>query len=143
MRGQPGKDPVPIVQEAGWDPGPVWTGAENLAPTGIFFFYERFTLFYHLNKHNPINNRFHQPISHLQKTASQYTSDSAQRSYKHVLCVKKSQTTSASSPQLGSIETMVSLTSRIHSIPGPSSPYPVAIPTELSDPPRYTTHVMD
>jgi len=28
----PGKDPVPIVQEAGWAPGPVWTGAENLAP---------------------------------------------------------------------------------------------------------------
>ena len=26
------KDPVPIVQEAGWAPGPVWTGAENLAP---------------------------------------------------------------------------------------------------------------
>ena len=22
----PGKDPVPIVQEAGWAPGPVWTG---------------------------------------------------------------------------------------------------------------------
>ena len=32
----PGKDPVPIVQEAGCVPGPVWTGAENLAPsTGI------------------------------------------------------------------------------------------------------------
>ena len=31
----PGKDPVPIVQEAGWAPGPVWTGTENLAPTGI------------------------------------------------------------------------------------------------------------
>ena len=30
----PGKYPVPIVQEAGWAPGPVWTGAENLAPTG-------------------------------------------------------------------------------------------------------------
>ena len=28
----PGKDPVSIVQEAGWAPGPVWTGAENLAP---------------------------------------------------------------------------------------------------------------
>jgi len=28
----PGKDSVPIVQEAGWDPGPVWSGAENLAP---------------------------------------------------------------------------------------------------------------
>ena len=31
----PGKDPEPIVQEAGWAPGPVWTGAENLASTGI------------------------------------------------------------------------------------------------------------
>jgi hypothetical protein len=30
-----GKDSVPIVQEAGWAPGPVWIGAENLAPTGI------------------------------------------------------------------------------------------------------------
>ena len=43
MRGQrhapaasyPGKDPVPIVQEAGWASGPVWTSAENLALTGI------------------------------------------------------------------------------------------------------------
>jgi hypothetical protein len=25
----------PGTQEAGWAPGPVWTGAENLAPTGI------------------------------------------------------------------------------------------------------------
>jgi len=31
----PGTDLVPIVQEAGWAPGPVWTGAENFAPTGI------------------------------------------------------------------------------------------------------------
>ena len=31
----PRKDPVPILQEAGWASGPVWTGAENLAPTGI------------------------------------------------------------------------------------------------------------
>ena len=43
MRGQrqapagftPGKDPVHIEQEAGWAPGPVWTGAENLVSTGI------------------------------------------------------------------------------------------------------------
>ena len=43
MRGQrhapaalyPGKDPVPIVQEAGWAPRPLRTGVENLAPTGI------------------------------------------------------------------------------------------------------------
>ena len=31
----PGKEPVPIVQETVWAPGPVWTGAENLPPTGI------------------------------------------------------------------------------------------------------------
>ena len=30
-----GKDPVPIVQEAGWAPGPVWTSAEKLVLTGI------------------------------------------------------------------------------------------------------------
>ena len=31
----PGKDPVPILQEAGWAPEPVWIGAENLASTGF------------------------------------------------------------------------------------------------------------
>ena len=31
----PGKNALPIVQEAGWASGPVWTGAENLAPTWI------------------------------------------------------------------------------------------------------------
>ena len=25
----PGKDPVPILQEAGWAPGPVWTGRKS------------------------------------------------------------------------------------------------------------------
>ena len=41
VRGQPRplftleKDPVPIVQEAGWAPGTVWTVAENLASTRI------------------------------------------------------------------------------------------------------------
>ena len=25
----PGKDPVPILQEAGWSPGPVWTGGKS------------------------------------------------------------------------------------------------------------------
>jgi len=28
-------DPVPLVQRTGWAAGPVWTGAKNLAPTGI------------------------------------------------------------------------------------------------------------
>jgi hypothetical protein len=27
-----GKDPVPIIQKAGWAPEPAWIGAENLAP---------------------------------------------------------------------------------------------------------------
>jgi hypothetical protein len=32
----PGKiDPVTVVHEAVWAPAPVWTGAENVAPTGI------------------------------------------------------------------------------------------------------------
>ena len=43
MRGQrhtlaalyPAKDQVPIVQEAGWDPGPVWTDVENLPSNGF------------------------------------------------------------------------------------------------------------
>jgi hypothetical protein len=30
-----GKDLVPIVYEAGWAPGPVWTGAESVTPTGF------------------------------------------------------------------------------------------------------------
>ena len=32
-----GKEPIPIVQEAGWAPGLVWTGEENLTATGIPF----------------------------------------------------------------------------------------------------------
>jgi len=31
----PGKHPVPIVEEVGWAPGPVWTDAENLPPPGF------------------------------------------------------------------------------------------------------------
>ena len=30
-----GNGPVPIVKEARWAPGPVWTNAENIAPIGI------------------------------------------------------------------------------------------------------------
>jgi len=29
------REPVPIVQDAGWSSGPVWTGVVNLFPTGI------------------------------------------------------------------------------------------------------------
>ena len=31
----PGKRLGTILQEVGWAPGPVWTGAENLSPTGF------------------------------------------------------------------------------------------------------------
>jgi len=31
----PGKDPVPIVQEAGWAPGPVWMGRKISSPLGF------------------------------------------------------------------------------------------------------------
>jgi len=30
-----GRDPVPIVQEAGWAPGPVRMGVETVDPIGI------------------------------------------------------------------------------------------------------------
>ena len=33
----PEREPVPTVQEAGWAPGTVWMGAENLVLTGIRF----------------------------------------------------------------------------------------------------------
>ena len=32
-----GRDTVSIVQEAGWDPGHIWTAAENYALSGIRF----------------------------------------------------------------------------------------------------------
>jgi hypothetical protein len=32
-----GKDPVPVVQETGWAPGPAWRGEENIALSGIRF----------------------------------------------------------------------------------------------------------
>ena len=37
----PGKDPVPIVKEAGWASGPVWAGAENLATPPGYICYMR------------------------------------------------------------------------------------------------------
>jgi len=33
-RSTPGKYTVPVLWEAGWAPGPAWTGAGNLAPNG-------------------------------------------------------------------------------------------------------------
>jgi hypothetical protein len=37
----PGKDMVPIVQEAGWVPELVWVCAKNLVPTGTGYEYLR------------------------------------------------------------------------------------------------------
>jgi hypothetical protein len=39
----PGRGPVPIVQEAGWAPGPVWTGEEISPPAGFFYSKSKFT----------------------------------------------------------------------------------------------------
>ena len=33
----PRKDPVPILQEAGWAPGPVWTGGKSRPQRDFFF----------------------------------------------------------------------------------------------------------
>ena len=32
---RPLSGPVPIAQEAGWATGPIWTGPEYVAPTGL------------------------------------------------------------------------------------------------------------
>ena len=58
----PGKEPVPIVQEAGWAPGLVWTGVENLAPPPGF---DPWTV---------------QPI------ASCYTDYATQPTWRHIVC---------------------------------------------------------
>jgi hypothetical protein len=29
------RNPLPIIQNNGWASGPIWTGAENLVPTGF------------------------------------------------------------------------------------------------------------
>jgi len=47
----PGKDTVNTVEEAGWASGTVWTGAENLAPTGV-----KTVLFCKINRH-PVQAR--------------------------------------------------------------------------------------
>jgi len=35
----PGKEPVPILQEAGWAPGPVWTGGKSRPHREFFLLY--------------------------------------------------------------------------------------------------------
>jgi hypothetical protein len=49
-----GRDPVPIAQEAGWAPGPIWTGAENIVSTGI--------LSPHRPAHCKLLYRLHYPV---------------------------------------------------------------------------------
>ena len=61
----PEKEPVPIVQEAGWAPEPVWTGAENLAPNRDSI------------PKRPARSqslyRLHYPAHHLSQRWTQYT----------------------------------------------------------------------
>ena len=73
----PRKDPVLLVQEAGWAPGLVWTGAENLAPTVIWFPDRptRSEWLYRLSYRGPIttvilmlNKRDFQSPSHRERT---------------------------------------------------------------------------
>jgi hypothetical protein len=54
----PGKDPVPIVQEAEWAPGLVWTCAKNHKPTGIFLLhFTHYLLSVSTNTFNAVNKR--------------------------------------------------------------------------------------
>jgi hypothetical protein len=55
----PGKDPVPILQEAGWAPGQVWISEENIALTGVRFpdFPIRSESLHRLRYPGPLTNR--------------------------------------------------------------------------------------
>jgi hypothetical protein len=67
----PCKDPVPIVQEAGWAPGPVWTCAENLTLTGIDYTIPTLKLI----KARPLNSRlFHLPCNDMRSEYETFTS---------------------------------------------------------------------
>jgi len=82
-----GKDSVPIVQEAGWAPGPVWTGAKNLANTRIRSLYRpaRSQLLYWLSytAHNSDGNRVLYSLAFVLNSSSW----SATSIVKLVLCV--------------------------------------------------------
>jgi len=54
----PGKDPVPIVQEAGWDPVPVWIGVKNLAPH-IYIYKTLKSLHWDMFRHDSVIFREH------------------------------------------------------------------------------------
>jgi len=40
------RDPVPMIQENEWAPGPVWTGVENLAVTAIYIIHKELPVVY-------------------------------------------------------------------------------------------------
>ena len=54
----PWKDPVPILQEAGWSPGPVWTGGKS-RPHRDFIFVRiwLYSVFYDIYTRNIIGTR--------------------------------------------------------------------------------------
>ena len=72
------REPVPIAQEAGWDPGPIWTGADNLAPTGIRSPdrpVETLYLALQIRRHDDITRRFlGRPSSGINITTADITS---------------------------------------------------------------------
>ena len=53
----PGKDPVPILQEAGWAPGPVWTGGKSRPHRDSIP--DRPLLFLYLTKNYHTNARYY------------------------------------------------------------------------------------
>jgi hypothetical protein len=61
----PGKDPVPIVQEDGWAPEPVWIGAENLASPGF-------------------HPQTFQPVCHCGRNVDKRRRDSYQATWPHI-----------------------------------------------------------
>jgi hypothetical protein len=92
-----GEDTVPVVQEAGWAPGPVWTGAETLAPIGIrspdrpVRSQSQYRLRYlaHLKELNPkLMNLSSMPIQRYVHLKPQYTTVRRKQARYRTVCTK-------------------------------------------------------
>ena len=120
------RDPVPIVQEAVWAPGPIWTDTENLAPNVIFFLVFSCTLFVlqpYLFLCLPV-------LHFVSSLLTTQTSMSPAGFEPAILASDRPQT-------LALNRAATELGYHQDSIHGPSSPWRVVVPTEL---PRPTLH---
>ena len=114
------RDAVPILQEVGWAPGPVWTGAENLIPSGTFFVFSLLCLYF-------IRTCFFVLIVLKFAFYLQHTTQTSMPPPGFELAISASE-------RLQTYALDRAATGIGNSIPGQSNPQRIAIPTEVSLP---------